>query len=62
LCFQGEISKILDLGVEPERIIFANPVKMASHIKYAAHHGVDTMTFDNHTELSKIKAYHPNAK
>lgn len=33
---KGEIMKVLSLGVSPDRIIFANPTKFLSHIKYAA--------------------------
>lgn len=44
------------------RIIFANPAKMASHIRYASAVGVDCMTFDSETELIKIKQYMPHAK
>jgi len=60
--FKAEISKVLQLGVDPGKIIFANPVKQASHIRYAANTGVNTMTFDNETELHKIKSLYPNAK
>lgn len=56
-----EINKILDLGVNPERIIFANPAKPASHIRYALANGVHTMTFDSEFELLKIKQMHPRA-
>lgn len=59
---KGEIAKVMSVGVPPERIIFANPTKPASHIKYAAKVGVNTMTFDNQAELFKIKEYHPKAK
>jgi ornithine decarboxylase len=59
---QAEISKVLQLGVDASKIIFANPVKQASHIRYAANTGVATMTFDNETELHKIKSLYPNAK
>jgi len=59
---QVEINKILELGVDPSRIIFANPAKPASHIRHAAALGVDTMTFDNETELHKIKSLYPAAK
>lgn len=58
---KGEISKILSLGVNPERIIFANPTKPKSHIRYAALVGVKTMTFDCDLELVKIKAICPDA-
>lgn len=59
---KAEIQTVLDLGVSPDRIIFANPCKQSSMIKYAYKKGVDTMTFDNEHELYKIKELHPNAK
>jgi len=59
---KAEISKILSLGVSPERIIFANPTKPKSHIRFAAMMGVKTMTFDCDIELQKIKALMPDAK
>lgn len=59
---KAEIQTVLDLGVSPHRIIFANPCKQASNIKYAYKKGVDYMTFDNEHELYKIKQCHPNAK
>ncbi len=57
-----EISQVLSLGVTPDRIIFANPCKASSHIKYARSEDVDLLTFDNVSELYKIKLYHPKAK
>ncbi|KAF4519794.1 hypothetical protein B566_EDAN009046 [Ephemera danica] len=57
-----EMSKVLQLGVYPERIIFANPVKQASHIRHALTCGVDLMTFDNEVELHKTKALFPSAR
>lgn len=59
---KNEIQTVLDLGVSPHRIIFANPCKQSSNIKYAYKVGVDQMTFDNEAELHKIKENHPNAK
>jgi ornithine decarboxylase len=59
---KNEIQTVLDLGVAPHRIIFANPCKQASNIKYAYKAGVDQMTFDNEAELYKIRDHHPNAK
>jgi len=52
----------MDLGVNPTRIIFANPAKMASHIKYAMSKDVSLTTFDNKLELYKIKSLHPSCK
>ena len=57
-----EIQTVLDLGVSPDRIIYANPCKQASYIKYAYKNGVNCMTFDNEQELYKIKENHPQAK
>lgn len=57
-----EINKVLSLGVAPDRIIFANPAKPASHIRHAFATGVDMMTFDNEVELHKIKAIFPDAR
>lgn len=59
---KGEIQKVLELQVPQSRIIYANPCKQSSHIKYAAANSVDYMTFDNETELHKIKQLHPTAK
>ncbi|XP_065891459.1 ornithine decarboxylase-like [Dysidea avara] len=57
-----EITTILNLGVDPSRIIYANPCKQKSHIRFAAEVGVDVMTFDNEVELYKIKNCFPTAK
>lgn len=59
---KSEIQTILELGVSPDRIIYAHPCKATSFIKYACKMGVNTMTFDNEDELFKIKANHPNAR
>jgi ornithine decarboxylase len=59
---QAEIQMVLDLGVDPSRIIYANPCKQASHLRYAYEHGVKMMTFDNVDELQKIKQYAPSAQ
>ncbi|CAF4445836.1 unnamed protein product, partial [Rotaria magnacalcarata] len=50
----GEIKKIIDLGVSADRIVYANPCKQSSYIRYAKEVGVETMTFDNEQELMKI--------
>jgi ornithine decarboxylase len=48
--------------VAPSRIIYANPCKQASQIKYASAHGVQKMTFDSEVELLKVARCHENAK
>jgi len=59
---KGEIKSILQMGISPGRIIFANPCKQISHIKYAKLNNVNLMTFDNEPELHKIKHHHPHAE
>ncbi|EHB06871.1 Ornithine decarboxylase [Heterocephalus glaber] len=57
-----EIQLVQSLRVPPERIIYANPCKQASQIKYAASSGVQMMTFDSEVELLKVARAHPKAK
>ncbi|RUS88763.1 hypothetical protein EGW08_003480 [Elysia chlorotica] len=59
---KGEIAQVMKHGVSPSRIIYANPCKQKSFVKYAAKHGVDLMTFDNEAELIKIKDVYPEAR
>ncbi|KAG8580177.1 hypothetical protein GDO81_007184 [Engystomops pustulosus] len=57
-----EIQLVQSIGVPPEKIIYANPCKQVSQIKYAASSGVEKMTFDSEVELMKVARNHPNAK
>ena len=57
-----EISMVRDFDINPEKIIFANPVKENNHISFAEAEGIRKMTFDNEDELKKISVHHPNAK
>lgn len=59
---ETEIKTIIEITKDPSRIIFANPCKMTSQIRYARANDVDLMTFDCEEELYKIKLYHPYAK
>ncbi|SAL97822.1 hypothetical protein [Absidia glauca] len=59
---KAEIQQVLALGVDPGRIIYANPCKQASYIRYAAQQNVAKMTFDNAEELYKIKMLYPDAE
>ncbi|XP_028615403.1 ornithine decarboxylase 1-like [Grammomys surdaster] len=59
---QGELEQVLNLGVAPSRIIFANPCKAISHIRYAASCGVQLLTFDSEEELIKLAQHHPGAR
>lgn len=59
---KNEIEAVLSLGLEPKRIVYANPCKTPSHLRYARAGGVKLMTFDNADELHKVHRYHPDAK
>lgn len=55
----AEIEQVLDMGIEPGRIIFAHPCKALSALDIAARRGVRLTTFDNSEELVKIHKISP---
>ena len=57
-----EIEQVLNLGVDPARIIYAQPCKTKSYLRYTAKQNVAQMTFDNTDELYKIKEIFPSAE
>jgi ornithine decarboxylase len=57
-----EIEQVLKMGVDPSRIIYAQPCKTKSYVRYAAQAGVKQMTFDNADELYKTKQLFPGAE
>lgn len=59
---KAEIDLALETGIDPSRIIYAQPCKTKSYLRYAADRGVKQMTFDNADELFKIKANFPDAE
>ncbi|THC93079.1 hypothetical protein EYZ11_007445 [Aspergillus tanneri] len=59
---KAEIDLALETGIDPSRIIYAQPCKTKSYLRYAAQRGVKQMTFDNADELYKIKACYPEAE
>ncbi|SCU90133.1 LAME_0E07206g1_1 [Lachancea meyersii CBS 8951] len=59
---KSEIEMVLELGVCPSRIIYANPCKASSFIRFAKDKQVRKSTFDNVEELAKIKKYHPDSE
>ena len=50
----GEMMELASMGVDPERIIYANPVKTASGLAVARRTGVHKFTFDSEHEISRI--------
>ncbi|KAK1756924.1 ornithine decarboxylase [Echria macrotheca] len=57
-----EIEQVLRMGVEPSRIIYAQPCKTNSYLRFVASKGVRQMTFDNPDELRKIARFYPDAE
>ncbi|KAK3185722.1 Ornithine decarboxylase [Lecanicillium sp. MT-2017a] len=57
-----EIDQVLALGNSPDRIIYAQPCKTNSYVRYVKSAGVRQMTFDNADELYKIAKYFPEAE
>lgn len=57
-----EIQQVLNMNVDPSRIIYAQPCKTNSYVRYAASKGVKKMTFDCTDELYKIKKLFPEAE
>jgi len=60
---KNEIDIVLqETGVDPAKIIYANPCKTRSFIRHARGKGVRRMTFDNMAELDKISELFPEAE
>lgn len=59
---QNEIDALLELGVPPAKLVFANTVKQPVVLTHAKKRGVDLMTFDSEYELNKIAKYFPGAR
>ncbi len=57
-----EMKTLLDMGVSPDRMVFANTVKTPEALKFAANNKINLMTFDSEYELNKIAKYAPGAK
>lgn len=53
---------VLDLGIDPERILFAHPCKAPAALVFARQVGVCHTVFDNLDELDSIKTYMPRAQ
>lgn len=49
-----EIEQIVDLGISPDRVIYANPCKRISDLRFASKMKIQVSTFDSFSELNKI--------
>ncbi|XP_025037674.2 antizyme inhibitor 2 isoform X1 [Pelodiscus sinensis] len=59
---KAEMALVQSIGIPPAKIIYTNPCKQISQIRYAASHGVQLMAFDNEVELGKVARSHPRAR
>lgn len=59
---KAEIEQVLAAGAAPERIIYAQPCKTNSYVRYVKSANVKQMTFDNADELHKIAGLFPAAE
>ncbi len=53
---------LADLGVEPGRMIFSAPVKLASHVRDAFNLGIRRYVFDCRSELEKLAILAPGSE
>jgi ornithine decarboxylase len=59
----AEIDLVVNqLGHNPDKVVYSNPCKLASHIRFAKEAGVRLTIIDNMDEIPKIKRNHPNAQ
>ena len=58
----AEIEQVLSLGVEPERILYANPCKRVEDIRFAKENGIMRTTFDSVCELKKMACLFSDCK
>lgn len=58
----GELQKVIDCNVSPEKIISSIPVKTVNFVKSAYNYGVRYFVFDCIEELKKLITYAPNSK
>lgn len=59
---KAEIDLVKAVGVPSDSIIYANPCKLKSHLRFAQQQGVTRMTFDSEAELYKIAEIFPDAE
>jgi len=58
---KNELINIMSVVNDADRIIFANPCKISSHLMYARESKIGMMTFDSIEELEKIYNIYPEA-
>lgn len=59
---RAEMQAVMEKGADASRIIFANPCKAPSHVRFASACGVRMMTFDSEEEVHKVASLFPDAQ
>ncbi|GAA0324050.1 type III PLP-dependent enzyme [Psychrobacter aestuarii] len=57
-----ELDRVLDCGVEGERISYGNTIKKAEHVKYAYDKGIRLYATDSEADLENIAKHAPGSK
>ena len=57
-----ELNRVLECGVEPDRISYGNTIKKAAHVKYAYDKGVRLYATDSKSDLQNIAEQAPGSK
>ena len=57
-----ELDRVLNVGVEPERISYGNTIKKATHVKYAYDKGIRLYATDSKADLQNIAEQAPGSK
>ncbi len=57
-----EVETLLDLGVEPHRILYGTAIKPSAHIDFAYRTGVQRFAADSREEIKKLAEHAPGAK
>ena len=58
----NEILQLIKIGISPDRLIYANPVKSTESLLVAKENKINTLVFDSEQEIYKISKFIPNAK
>ena len=59
---EGEMRHVLNQGVSPDRIIFANTIKRPEALQFCKKAKINFVTFDNEPELYKIAEHAPGCR
>jgi ornithine decarboxylase len=57
----GEYRQLIELGIDPSRLLYSNPVKVPSHIEETYKGGVQCFAVDSLPEVAKLKKYAPGS-